>query len=556
MKRTLWFSVILAGVVVLAGVWRGAESVDAAGSLSAQEAWQEPLEETQVELCCDSDPTVHVSPGRGRSPEEFRKRTPFSSDELARLKAAALSSDAVPRAEDLLDMASAPASMAALSPRLLRNFDGLNQQSGGGFFPPDTVVSVGPQHVLEATNVALRLSTRSNLNPIVQTIQAHFAISGANKVVTDPKVFYDARSERFFMMVLVIDHTTNQSFAYFAISRSPTPDTLDAPTDWCNYRVTTHRNQSWGDFPGFGMNDSWIAITTNNFTFEDSDFVRAFLVAIEKPRLVDNAARCPQAVKAFRYAFADDEDGLTPFTVQPARHYDSTGFDGDPLYLVSSQLFFSSDRYAFWQLRSGKSRKPQLRRTTVTGELYSVPPDAAQAEGGLLSTSVQDVLSVASRNGQLWATHTTGCEIGGGSNEACVRVVQFTPVAGITPAASIDYTATLRNGPDSFLFHPSVAISKRGDVVVVFQRSKASTFLGSAFTGRRFDLRQFGPVRSLREGTCRLVNNAGGGVGSSQRTGDYTGAQADPNDSRGFWLAGEHSVASCAWGTRVARVRY
>ena len=299
MKRTLWFSVILAGVVVLAGVWRGAESVDAAGSLSAQEAWQEPLEETQVELCCDSDPTVHVSPGRGRSPEEFRKRTPFSSDELARLKAAALSSDAVPRAEDLLDMASAPASMAALSPRLLRNFDGLNQQSGGGFFPPDTVVSVGPQHVLEATNVALRLSTRSNLNPIVQTIQAHFAISGANKVVTDPKVFYDARSERFFMMVLVIDHTTNQSFAYFAISRSPTPDTLDALTDWCNYRVTTHRNQSWGDFPGFGMNDSWIAITTNNFTFEDSDFVRAFLVAIEKPRLVDNAARCPQAVKAF-----------------------------------------------------------------------------------------------------------------------------------------------------------------------------------------------------------------------------------------------------------------
>src|SRR5690349_13680210 len=48
-----------------------------------------------------------------------------------------------------------------LSVNILQNFAGININQGGGATPPDTILAVGPQSVIQSANDAIRITDKS-----------------------------------------------------------------------------------------------------------------------------------------------------------------------------------------------------------------------------------------------------------------------------------------------------------------------------------------------------------------------------------------------------------
>jgi hypothetical protein len=266
---------------------------------------------------------------------------------------------------------------------------------------------------------------------------------------------------------------------------------------------------------------------------------------INKSALVNNANSCP-AIKTFTFTNPNS------FTVQPAQHYSPTNLLGNPLFMVST-IFGPSNIYELWKIKGAVGSKPTLTKTNVSGQGYSIPPNAKhKGESELFDTSDNRMLHVVFRNGSLWSSFSTGCSFGAPPNESCARVVQIVPNE---TSAVTGFEASIGGGVNRFFWMPAIAVNQANDIVLNFQQSSPSLFLATAYTGKRHNAAQFEPFRVAKAGQCNLkdVDDSG-----RNRTGDYTGAQADPIDGS-FWIAGEYpSVfgSRCEWNTVIARVRY
>jgi hypothetical protein len=430
--------------------------------------------------------------------------------------------------------------LQAAAPPITKRFDGLNFFNDPGF-PPDTIVAAGPSHIIEMTNSGIRLSTKQNTN--IQTLKVTDFFVRPNKFLFDPKVYFDKISNRFFAVILEFDTSPKTSFFHLAISRTPTPSNLTS--DWCRYRISGIAGNSAADFPGIGMNETWMALTANNFRFDNDMFDKVLIKVINKSVLVNNVNSCP-AIKVFTYTNPNS------FTVQPALQYSPTNLSGNPLFMVST-IFGTNNRYELWRIKGPTGAKPTLTKRNVIGQTYSIPPNAKhKGEAELFDTSDNRVLQVAFRNGSLWSSFTTGCSFGAPPNESCARVVQIVPneSSGVT-----GFEASIGGGANRFFWMPAIAVNQFNDVVIAFQQSSPGLFLGTAYTGKRNNASKFQPFRVAKAGQCNLIDVDDSG---RNRTGDYTGAQADPVDSS-FWIAGEFPAnlnGRCEWSTVIARVKY
>ncbi len=153
-------------------------------------------------------------------------------------------------------------------------------------------MAAGPNEVLEATNSALRLSSRANKDVQTQNLNDHFGvkalsgqrggISASKGFLFDPKVYYNRLSKRFFVVALSQTESPNTGFIYLSVSRSSSVVSLS--NGWCNYRIRSKRSNAWADYPGLGMNERWVAISGNNFKFvnKGSAFFNVYLFVVDK----------------------------------------------------------------------------------------------------------------------------------------------------------------------------------------------------------------------------------------------------------------------------------
>ncbi len=529
----------------------------AGGEAAAWSGAQGPVFTGTLVPCCDVPDAAMEAPAWAAVSQEMPRHQFFDEATRRTLKADALFNPAVPAGVDVgvaefggLAVEAGPQPRAA---NIGTRFEGLDILDGGGWIPPDTIVAVSEAKVLEAVNVALRLSLRGGAAPLTQSFQEFFQQS-PTAFLFDPKVYFDRLSGRFFVIILSVSDAPQQSFIHLAVSRGSNPDGLGAD-DWCKYKINALREGSWADYPGLGMNENWVAVSVNNFSFAgDGGFNSAFIHAIPKTALVNNTQSCP-AVTLRGFRPATDAQGATAFTVQPAQHYTTNGLAGEPLFFVSAQLLLGgSSSYGVWRL-SGEGAAATLTKLNVSGAFeYAVPPTAPQLGGDDLDTGDTRITQAAFRDGSLWAVHGTACAIGEAPNESCVRAVEFTPTDA---GASIAFQQTFGSS-DWYGFWPGIAINERGDVVAPFQRSRADRFLDTAYSGKLAAAAIFDPIRTFKLGSCTLFNDPlDTGV---NRTGDFVGAQTDPLDDLGFYVAGEFtgpvSIFGCNWRTWVGRLSF
>jgi len=486
--------------------------------------------------------------------------TPVGEAAFQALKARAASSRA-PGADQQLSPSIRPNSAD-----ITTSFVGLNISTaanhGFSFVPPDPQVAKSPTKVLELTNSAARLFTTSG--GVVQTadLNTFFGASTTDGILFDPKIVYDrnATNRRFYAVALQQSGGPPQvSFIWLAVSRSADPANLDFAS-WCHYNIpgiynggTT--NASWADYPGLGTAADALLISHNQFRFSDNTFTFALVHAFRKLVAANNASSCP-TVPFFLFQPSGTIGDGTTFTLQPVQQISNpSSFSGttNPSYLINT-IFGTSSTYRVTRIRNLGTSTPTFQQVDVAGNFtYSIPPGAVQSGSGLLlDTGDNRATEAAGKGNNLWGAHATGCSIGG-SNVACGRAVRL--IAGQSgtgaPTATISQQRTIGQA-SSYFFWPGIAVNLDETTLLDFHYVSPSATngrLSSWWTIKDLGNTFYGSISPLTTGTCAQTTN---------RTGDYTGADVDGSDGKSFWLASERATAvsgfGCSWQTQIAKV--
>jgi hypothetical protein len=489
----------------------------------------------EFSACCNEKTADLIEPGSLASEEFVHEQGKFWDDKTYRLlKEKAKFDPNVPKGNAITALEDG----GEIPITSLFKFSGNTKTQAGGFFPPDTIVAVGPAHIIEATNGLVRLSSKTNAAVQTTTLASFFNRTG--KHVFDPKIYFDRLSNRFILMALEFDLKSKVSFIRLAVSQSNQPQSLQS--GWCKYQFPGKSGATWADYPSIGMNGNWFVFNVVNFNFSNNMFFRSFLKVISKKAMVNNANSCPR-LKVFSFGRTDSGN------IQPVVSYT----DDPNAYAIGH--FGPSNFYQLFRV-TGTTRPVIDTALMQSPNPYSLPPDAAHPHGTVpLDTGDNRILQAVFRDGKIHAVQTTGCSIGAPPNESCIRLLRINPTT-----AQVESEVNLGAGLNKFLWVPSIAVNQAGDVAIACQHSGNTKNLSAGITAKKASAPGLQPMKLLTSGTCTL-NDLEGQFTSTvrNRTGDYTGAQTDPSDNSTMWLAAQFSkrdaAGKCEWGTMVTKVR-
>jgi hypothetical protein len=475
---------------------------------------------------------------------------------------------------------------AATLTTINRSYAGLDYAtsvgSDGVFWPPDTILGKGGSQVIEATNHAIRLMTAAGSVVATKSLNTFFSSDpSVESVLFDPRVVYDrlGPQTRYFVVSLHRNNTAKTASIYLAVSRSSAPADLE-PASWCRYRIDSIRaatdadGVTWADYPMVGVGADTFLISNDQFAFpaplKPNNYIYKYAVlrVIKKNDLTNNVTTCPQYSATIFLP-----DAVLPGTtgpmqenghVQPAIHYTvPTSFPtrANPVYMVSTVYApnFSqpADTYRMWRVSNVASGSPRVDVLNLhAGQTYTLPYNAKQPGGGVtLDTKDNRIMQVAGMGDTLWAAHVTNCRTDVGFDsyyKACIRFLQFfVSDSGGTLNAIFQQDITFASpDPDLELsyFMPGIAVNSLGQAGISFLVSSSSLYLGAAWTTKYAGDVLFAPATLFAAGSC---------VKASAKTGDFVGAQTNPNDLVSFWLAGENAAisgGSCTWKTQIIQV--
>lgn len=402
---------------------------------------------------------------------------------------------------------------------------GLDQQTSGGYAPPDVQVAAGAGYVVEMVNLELRVwrvSGNSLTAVETETLADFFAVGGD---LSDPRILYDAQSGRWFASITTVDGDS------VLLATSATSD----PTG--QWAVTSLAAPGCADQPRLGTSDGLVVVGADVFSRCASEhFSRTLgseLWVVSKADLLAGSAAPAQTM----YGPSLDYSSLTP-----VHSLSATATE----YVVS--LDDSSSAVVHLLAVTGPASAATVREVATPAiRPVANPPRAIEPSGagpGIADVYTNDerVLDGVWENGRLWFSANTGCVPAGATEtRACGRVAELaTPAGTLTWQADVSY-------PGADVFFPSLRPDGSGDLVVVYGRSSAAQAPSLEAVARAPDGTFGAPV---------VLAQSGGPAGSANggRWGDYYGSARDPSNPSLVWVAGQTVDAEAEWTTTVAAV--
>lgn len=496
-----------------------------------------------------------------------------------------------------------------------RDADGGNQLSGE---PPDQGLCVGNGELIEPINDVIaiydtatgtRTSGFESLNQFFFN-QHEIDRSDPNNLVfgnfvSDPRCFYDASTNRFFMTMLSFgrDPVTGAFEApgqvQIATSKTGTPTTnpadwnfftLDVTNDGRDGEVTHPICPCLGDQPLIGVDANGVYISTNEFPIDPNEpgFDGAQVYAIQKSALIAGTTPNVQRFEGTQGPIPLDQTNYVngiPGSLQPALTPSGnfeTADNGTEYFLGGLEFgkkpFQLDNRIAIWALTNTASLNttPDLHLSDriVTSEIYGLPPAIVQPKGptpltdsfkeheSLLDGGDDRMQAAIFEHGHLWGaldttvkTPTRGVQVG-------TAYFMLTPsVDGDgNPSGTMDKQGYLSVNGNS-VTRPSIAVTSSGKVVIgvsligpdYFPSAAYTTFddsLGSAPTTLHVAARATVPA----DGFSGLRAEGADGI---ERWGDYGFAAVDGSSVwvANEWIPGLVQGADLAnWGTYVSKV--
>jgi hypothetical protein len=348
---------------------------------------------TQIQLIGTTSLRGHAPPATSEVGTEFRVE-PDVDVRFNKQITGAISPARVPAAHVPTPQGSA---FTALDTNFF-GFNGLTHRDqrladGGNQFslePPDQGLAVGNGFILESVNDALAVYDTSGnllagptaLNPFFKLPSA--IVRGTPNVfgpfITDPKSYFDAGTQRFFLTVLEIDVDPATgaflpaSHVLIAVSASPDPTgswnlfSIDVTNDGGQFGACP----CFGDQPLIGADANGFYINTNAFTINPFGLFRGTQIyAMSKSALA--AGTLPTVVHINNLTQAEGPAfSIQPATVPPGGTFESAS--GGTEYFVSSLDFFGTldNRLAVWALTNSSSLNAATPSVQLTNLVITV----------------------------------------------------------------------------------------------------------------------------------------------------------------------------------------
>ena len=420
--------------------------------------------------------------------------------------------------------------------------------SDSGWFPPDPQIAAGPNNIVAATNGAVNIRTKDGALLSSQTLGGFFSALGSeHSGAFDPWVTYDPYLNRFWIMAVSRDETTQRSDILIGLS-----NTQDATLGWRMWELNGSVNGSnatsnWCDYPKLGFDTQAIYVTCNMFAFGGGNQYSKIRI-MAKNQFVNNTA-------IFWWDFWDVREGgsgtAKAFTIQPAVMYGATAASGG--FLVNARGGGGTgSALDVWRVPNpleccnGDAVGPTLNNQGRSVAGYG-PSDGARQPGTTTQINNGDsrLLYAVWKNGRLSTGHTVAC---GGTN-ACGGFTELNVSAYPTITTLNDWVLTA-GGED--VYFPAVSVNAADDKAMVYTVSDPNRFASAAWAAipSSADCTNCvdGGTNILRSGQSTYVRTDTIG---RNRWGDYSGASPDPN-GQGIWVLGEFAASTAnTWGAQV-----
>jgi sugar lactone lactonase YvrE len=248
------------------------------------------------------------------------------------------------------------------------NFDGLSADDNPySISPPDTTAAVGPSQVIEATNLALRISDKAGSNLLTQQFDTLFASLGTH-YLTDPQVVYDDIANRWYVAILDIDYSFYFSDVLFAVSKDANP--LDG---WAEMQRIHVGSSDFLDFDKLGFNANAVVITANDFI--NGYYLNSLqVIAIDKSTILDGKN------STFK-DYISQRDTSHFRAMVPARMHGARS--SDPMYFVEEAGHDNGSAARVVTVPNILTSSPSFLDTDIPVAPYGSPPPALQPFGSV-----------------------------------------------------------------------------------------------------------------------------------------------------------------------------
>jgi hypothetical protein len=446
------------------------------------------------------------------------------------------------------------------------SFDAERTQFGNALTPPDTQIALSPTQLIEAVNTVALVMNHDGSGQQLFDLGALwkqlpvFSGIGRSEDLSDPRIFWDAQSSRWFMSIVVFDDSlfpagpsaSGNSWIGLAVSTGSTIDPTSG-SQWTLYSIQS-RAKVLLDQPILGVNSDKVTASADDFdqstTNPSLSFLESSLHTVNKSEMLSGATTLDISSvtdsAVFGYAPATSHGATTTEYVVVNDFGNPSGQTMDVIAITGVP---SSSTQAVFVQHDLAVCPPD---GCGTGPVTTVPPPIAQPGTQTTVDSGDDrVNNAVWQNGQLWFGGNTGGDPLGLPSQSALYVADVNTANLSMPI--FDY---LFSGIGSSYVYPGIDLDQAGRAYIAHSRGSSSLFMsGSAF--------------ALDPGTGALmftgvINGGAGsgyydcGCGNPARWGDYSGASVDPANPREVWTATEFSGATSSdhgnWSTTLNRL--
>jgi hypothetical protein len=466
-------------------------------------------------------------------------------------------------------------SIAALTPA--GSFEGMSNNDnftlyGGRVNPPDPVGAVGPNHYVQAINLALSVYAKNGtrlLGPIdLGSLWDNFAVPQcAYDFSGDPVVVYDQLSDRWLISQFS-DPTDSQYWECIAISQTGDPT-------GAYYRYAFSTGVNFPDYPKLGLwTDSYV-LTTREFGPTVEYGIGVY--ALEKNKMING-----QSARAVGFFLDGNDPSVLPLVgdgLLPAY------IDGKqrPLNAAAIPIVGTQDDGAGYGATfdavnifdlSVKWRSTPIASLTLNTQLPvasfdSIFPCAPTSRDCLPQPGITDpnqyldvqsyrqrpLHRLAYRNMKTYDALVTNQSVEASPGVAGVRWYEIRRT-GSTYALFQQGTYAPADGVHRWM--GSAAMDRKGNIALGYSVVNGiDVFPGIRYTGRLAG----DPAGQMTQGEGTIINGSGVQTSTNSRWGDYTSLNLDPVDDCTFWYVNEYYTAAgqatstAGWQTRISSFR-
>jgi hypothetical protein len=447
---------------------------------------------------------------------------------------------------------------------------------GNAFDAFDTMGGMGPNHFIQIGNFGIKIyrrdgTTESNWSTDLDTF---FSIDGSGQKMlgggVDPRVVYDPVSATWFATAMERNGTdgtvggNNNVILAVSIGTNPVQQSGTNWIDgsWNKYRIPLAQAGKFLDFPTLGVDANGVYISAEYYA--NSVYQNQQIAAIRKDTLLTGTLNCT-IFNATTTVSSQSSYGA----IQPVVNIDS-GSSTSPAWFLRT-AYGNQRGVEYRPLTWDSFHVPTFASTWQTlanntndgspGTAHSYPgtSDYDFALGGVgdrLSTSI-------CRDGKIWTCHGIAKVISGADYRNGCEWLKLNINTGTSPqtlqleASSLVYdSSSATMGVAMSYYFPSIAANSRGDVIMGFSGSSASTKISSYYTARPSGGSMSSPIL-LHEGDYSFykwanypTNNIPNGFG------DYSATFFDPKNPGVFGTfqtyatyGGSGNTTNHFWGT-------